>query len=86
MKNPEPIQSFYIYIVSDTTNELVTIEIFNALGQKVRTLVSGIQEADQYEVTWDGKNNSGNTLSSGVYIYRIVAGSNIKTMKMMLLR
>lgn len=64
----------------------VTLEIHNALGEKVRTLVNQIQETGYYQIEWDGKNNSGNQLSSGIYLYRITAGNYVKVMKMILLR
>jgi len=65
---------------------MVTLEIYNAFGEKVRMLVNNMQEAGNYEVEWDGKNNSGNQLSSGIYLYRISAGNYVKVMKMVLLR
>ena len=66
--------------------EFVTLEIYNALGEKVRTLVNEVQETGYYEVEWDAKNSSGNQLSSGIYLYRLSAGNYINVMKMVLLR
>ncbi|TVM01423.1 MAG: hypothetical protein CV087_10880 [Candidatus Brocadia sp. WS118] len=68
------------------SSEAVTLEIFNALGQKVRTLVNEKQEAGKYTIQWDGKNNAGNPAASGIYLYRIKAGDFIKVRKMLLLR
>ncbi len=52
----------------------VSLEIFNALGQKVRTLVPRqIQEAGYYELAWDSRNESGEPLTSGIYFYRLQA-------------
>jgi flagellar hook assembly protein FlgD len=65
---------------------MVTLEVFNVLGQKVQTLVNENKDAGQYEITWDGRNSSGNQLSSGIYLYRINAGNYVKVMKMILLR
>ena len=79
--NPSTVISYQL-----PQNEVVSLEIYNALGQKVRTLVNEAQEAGQYEIIWDGKNNSGNELSSGVYLYRLTAGNHVKVMKMMLVR
>jgi hypothetical protein len=79
--NPSTVISYQI-----PQSEMVTLEIFNTLGQRVRTLVNENQESGRYEVQWDGKNNSGNSLSSGVYLYRLNAGNYIKTLKMILLR
>jgi hypothetical protein len=79
--NPSTLISYQL-----PQSEMVTLEVYNALGQKVRTLVNEMQDAGQYEIVWDGKNNSGNSLSSGVYLYRIVAGSYVKVMKMLMVK
>ena len=52
----------------------------------VRTLVDRKLTADNHEVTWDGTNNGGRHVASGVYFYRITAGKHRKTRKMVLLR
>lgn len=67
-------------------NAKVTLKIYNSLGQEVRTLVNARQNAGQYTIQWDGKNNAGSAVSSGVYIYRIKAGDFIKSKKMLLLK
>ncbi len=66
--------------------ERVTIEIFNVLGQKVRTLLSAQQNAGYYNVRWNGRDNNGRLAGSGLYIYRISAGSFVAARKMILLR
>ncbi len=83
---PNPFNPSTVIAYQVPQNEMVTLEIYNALGQKVRTLVNETLEAGQYEITWDGKNGSGNQLSSGIYLYRITAGNYVKVMKMVLLR
>ena len=79
--NPSTVISYEI-----PQNEMVTLELYNALGEKVRTLTNELHSPGKYEITWDGKNSFGNQLSSGVYLYRLTAGSHTKVMKMMLLR
>jgi hypothetical protein len=64
----------------------VRLEIFNILGQKVKTLVNEPQEAGYKQVLWDGKNDQGDNVSSGVYFYRINAGRYHNVMKMSLLK
>ena len=83
---PNPFNPSTVITYQIPQNEAVTLEIYNALGQKVRTLVNEMQETGQYEILWDGKNQEGHTLSSGVYLYRIVAGNYVKVMKMMIIR
>lgn len=63
-----------------------TLIIYNVLGQKVRTLVDEEKSPGSYQVIWDGKNEKGSEVSSGIYFYRIQAGSFIKTAKMSLLK
>jgi hypothetical protein len=64
----------------------VSLEVFNVLGQKVRTLVDGDMTAGVHTVEWDGKNSAGAGVSSGVYFYRIAADNFSDTKKMMMLK
>ena len=66
--------------------ENVKIDIYNALGQNVKTLVSKKLDAGFHSVQWDGTNENGVQLPSGLYFYRIKAGSFVKVKKMMYLR
>jgi hypothetical protein len=63
----------------------VKLVIYNVLGQKVRTLADEIQEADKYSYRWDGTNELGEKVTSGVYFCRLEAGHWILTRKMTLL-
>lgn len=64
----------------------VEITVFNVLGQEVRTLESGMQPAGSYETTWNGTDQAGSPVASGVYFYRIKAGDFTETRKMVLLK
>jgi len=64
----------------------VTIEVFNVVGQRVITLTDGEYAAGDYAVTWNGKSSGGQSVSTGVYFYRLQAGDFIETKKMMLLK
>jgi len=65
----------------------VTLEIYNLLGMKVRTLISGKDvSAAFYNVTWDGRDDAGVSLPSGIYIYRIVADKFVSSKKMTLVK
>lgn len=64
----------------------VSLKIFNALGQEVKTLVQENQAAGEQSIAWDGKNNSGNPVSSGVYLYVLKSGSEVLSRKMLLLK
>lgn len=60
--------------------------IYDLLGQELRTLVDGVVEAGHHLVEWDGKDDRGRDLSTGVYLYRLEAGSFIETRKALLVR
>jgi flagellar hook assembly protein FlgD len=64
----------------------VTLEIYNVLGQRVRTLVRKKQERGLHRVSWNGENRYGTRVGSGVYFCRIEAGRFTATQKMVLVR
>ncbi|MCK4386197.1 MAG: T9SS type A sorting domain-containing protein [candidate division Zixibacteria bacterium] len=64
----------------------VKIEIFNILGQKVKTLVDEDMRAGVFIVDWDGKDERGVEVSSGIYFYRMTAGDFSDTKRMVLLK
>lgn len=51
----------------------VTLEIYNVLGQKIAVLADGVQPAGEHHVSWEGRDQSGKTVASGVYLYRLAA-------------
>ncbi|MCB1048942.1 MAG: T9SS type A sorting domain-containing protein, partial [Calditrichaeota bacterium] len=57
----------------------VTITLYNAAGQRVRTLVEGRQSAGFRQVVWDGRDERGESVSSGVYLYRMTARNGTET-------
>ncbi len=64
----------------------VRLEVFNLLGQKIRTLVDQEQKRGNYTTIWDGTDNKGGSVSSGVYIYRLSTQDFEKSNKMILLK
>ncbi len=62
----------------------VRIIVYNLLGQRVRTLVDEIQEAGYRFVVWDGKNDLGDEVASGMYIFQFTAPKFVKARKMIL--
>ncbi|HEX9970427.1 MAG TPA: FlgD immunoglobulin-like domain containing protein, partial [bacterium] len=63
---------------------MVSLEIFNVLGQRIRTLVHGVQSTGQYAVTWDGSDDAGKSVATGIYVCRFQAGEFIATRKLIL--
>jgi hypothetical protein len=64
----------------------VRLEVFNVLGRRVRTLIDEPRPAGHYVHPWDGRSESGQDLPSGLYFYRLEAGSKTATRKMLLLK
>ncbi|PWB74269.1 hypothetical protein C3F09_04115 [candidate division GN15 bacterium] len=64
----------------------VSLEIYNVLGQRVKTLVDATMAAGSHVAQWDGTDQYGGAVSTGVYFYRLVAGDQTATKKMMLLK
>jgi hypothetical protein len=63
-----------------------TIIIYNILGQKVRVLVDEDKLPGRYEILWDGKDDKGKEVSSGIYFYQLKTGGFKETKRMVLLR
>ncbi len=63
-----------------------TLTVFNVLGQEVITLVDEMLPAGQHSVVWNGRDNHGNAVSSGIYFYRLHAGRFLAEKKMILLK
>ncbi len=64
----------------------VSLKIYNANGQLVRTLVQEERAAGQHVVQWEGKNSAGQEVASGVYWYRLQSGKSVQQRKMTLVR
>jgi hypothetical protein len=72
------------YIIKQATD--VTLQIFNAKGQLVKTLVKGKQEQGNYSVTWSGKDENNKSVSSGIYYSRIETAGKVLNKKMVLMK
>jgi len=79
--NPETNISFNLDKMTD-----VNLSIYNLKGQKVRTLVDGRQNQGLHTIVWTGDDNSGKAVTSGIYLYKLKAGSYTKTKKMILMK
>jgi len=64
----------------------VSLTVYNMLGQKVRTLVSGTKNAGTHTFKWDGRDNSAKAVSAGVYMYTLSDGTSTITKKMALMK
>jgi hypothetical protein len=64
----------------------ISLMIYNVLGQRVRSLVNETRPAGRYEVTWDGKDDQGRSVGSGLYFYRLETGQFALVQKMLMLK
>jgi hypothetical protein len=85
--NPSTTISYTIHSRGsiDSPNRTV-LEIYNLLGQKVRTLVEVTQSPGTYTVVWEGDNDAGKRVASGLYFYRLTLGEEFQTKKMMMIK
>ncbi len=67
-------------------SERVTLAVYNMLGQKIKTLVDKQLPAGAHQITWNGKDEAGRAMASGVYYYRLETESQQATKKMLLLK
>ncbi len=79
--NPTTTITFRLGSVAD-----VTLEVFDVRGALVRTLISGRRTAGPHRVDWNGVDNNGRIVASGVYYYRLRGGGDDVTRKMVLLK
>lgn len=61
---------------------MVRLRIYNLKGEVIRTLVNGAQNAGEHTVVWDGKDDGKSKVASGIYFYRLSAGSFMATKKL----
>jgi hypothetical protein len=64
----------------------VTLTVYNLMGQKVKTLIDKSQPAGKYNASWNGRNDQGNPVTTGVYFYRINSGDFNRVKKLLLLK
>jgi len=64
----------------------ISLKIYDATGRLVRTLVDESRSAGSHDVTWDGRDGFGAPVASGVYFYKMIAGTFVETRRMVLLK
>jgi hypothetical protein len=79
--NPTTNIEYYLPMETD-----VRLDVYNMLGQRVKTLVNEVQSAGTYSVTWNATDINNLGVASGVYIYKLQVGNSVLTRKMVLIR
>ena len=83
---PNPFNPSTIIAYALEKMENVSVDVYSILGTKVRTLVTGEQAAGLHSVQWDGRDDSGDSVAGGLYIYCLKTADRSEARKMMLLR
>lgn len=81
--NPFNPTTKIFYEIPETTN--VLLQIYNITGQEIKTLINDRKDAGVYSVSWDGTNNNGYRVSSGIYVYTLTARNRFEDSKKMIL-
>lgn len=84
--NPFTTIDFYIDGSDGGGTDQVVLEVFNILGQRIRTLIDEALPPGLHSVVWDGTDDGGDRAASGIYLYRLKIGDESATRKMMLLK
>jgi hypothetical protein len=79
--NPQTTIKYYL-----PKSSKVVLNIYNIMGQRVKTLVDGFQSVGYQSVTWDGTDKNGREVASGIYFYRVKTDYSQETKKMILLK
>jgi hypothetical protein len=83
---PNPFNPTTTIDYAVSKQSFVSVKVYNLLGQEVRTLVSEEKGIGVYQAKWDGNNNVGAEVPSGMYLYKMIAGSFSGTKKMMFMK
>lgn len=78
--NPSTVIPFSLSKPSD-----INLTVYNALGQRIRTLADGFHSSGRHSCVWDGRDSDGRAVAAGVYIYRLKTGDTALSSKMLLI-
>jgi hypothetical protein len=84
--NPFNTTTLIKYALANDREQETKLEIFDLLGKQITTLVNKKQPAGCYQVSWDGKDDSGASVTSGVYFYKLNSGSYVSSKKLTVLK
>lgn len=83
---PNPLRTASVFEYAAPRGESIALAVYDVTGRLVRTLASGVSDGTPQAVAWDGIEEGGATVASGVYLVRLMAGSRIETGKIAVLR
>jgi hypothetical protein len=83
---PNPFNPSTVIMYEVPYGVWISLEIYNVVGQKIKTLYEGFESAGIYSTKWDGTDLNGNFVSSGLYFYKLSTGEHTLTRKMVLIK
>ena len=83
---PNPFNPTTTINFAIATAGLVELVVYDVAGRRIATLLRRAMPAGRASVTWNGRNDKGAQVPTGVYFYRLAAGSKVETKKMLLLK
>ena len=83
---PNPFNPSTVITYDLAVDGFVDLSIYNVVGKKIKTIVSQNETAGRKITAWYGRDDAGNTLSAGMYFYRLTAGGKVFTKKMVLMK
>ncbi len=83
---PNPFNPSTIIKVAIPVTQHVSLKVFNIHGELVSTITDDVMEAGYHQYTWNGTNNRGGKVASGIYFYQIITNGFNQAKKMMLLK
>ena len=83
---PNPFNPSTTIVFEVLSNGIVTLEVYNLAGQRVRKLMNSTVSVGKHSVTWNGRDDKGNALASGLYFSRLSMGQSIVTSNMILVK
>jgi methionine-rich copper-binding protein CopC len=84
--SPNPVRNSAEFRFGLAKDQKASLEIYNVLGQRVKSLVNGNLPAGNHKVKWNGCDQNGRKVSSGVYVYRLITGDNTYTRRFTVIR
>lgn len=84
--NPETSITYHVALSKECDACLVSLKIYNILGELVKVLVQESQAPGEYTVVWDGRDEQGNLVPSGIYVTSLEVGDFVATRRMLLLK
>lgn len=83
---PNPFNNETIIFLNTVETSLIKLDIYNVLGQRIKCLINQRLDPGFYQILWNGQNELGSKVASGVYFYHLKAGKQIVTKKMLFIQ